>query len=35
MKNPEVKAIHRFLAKIADKMLGMQIVKIEKKHKAR
>ncbi len=35
MKNPEVKAIHRFLAKIADKMLGMQIVKIENKHKAR
>ena len=28
MKNPEVKGIHRFLAKIADKFLGMKIVKI-------
>ena len=28
MKNPEIKGIHRFLAKIADKYLGMKIVKI-------
>lgn len=29
MKNPEVKGVHRFLAKIADKWLGMKIVRIQ------
>lgn len=29
MKNPEVKGIHRFLAKIADKWLSMKIVKVQ------
>ena len=29
MKNPEVKGIHRFMAKIADKWMGMKIVNIQ------
>ena len=29
MKTPEVKGIHRLLAKIADKWLGMKIIKIQ------
>lgn len=29
MKNPEVKGIYRLMAKIADKWLGMNIIKIE------
>jgi len=29
MKNPEVKGIHRFLAKMADKWMGMKIVNIQ------
>lgn len=28
MKNPEVRGIHRFMARFADKMLGMKIIKI-------
>ena len=29
MKNPEIKGIHRFMAKIADKWMGMKIVNIQ------
>ena len=29
MKNKEVKDIHRFLAKLGDKMMGMKIIRID------